>query len=176
MTNYGVVGKGLRLVFLGQILGILSIFPIISLIGVVLLLIGLYLAGKGEARLRPAFMCGIAELLVAVLSAWTPSVILTIAVAALDVLVIYYLCVVTSSMLDTLGKTQTAQWGRVVWKIYLIGIALLNILSMVLTSGGIALWNTVYLVVAVNLGCRFVITLILLLHLYNVYSAFEEQR
>lgn len=176
MTNYKTVGKGLRMVFIGLILGILAIFPVIALIGVVLILAGLALASRGEARLQPALFCGIAELLVSVLSAWTPSVVLTIAVAALDVLVIYYLCVVTSAMLDALGQTQTAQWGRVVWKIYLIGIAALNILSMIVTGSGFIYWSTVYLMIAVNLAGRFVITFILLLHLYQVYSAFEVKK
>ena len=175
MTSYGTVRKGLWLIFVGQILGILSIFSVMVLISAVLLLVGLYIAGKGEARLRPAFVCGIAELLVAVLSAWVPSLILTVAVTVLDVLIVYYICSVTSDLLDTLGKKEMAQWGRVVWKIYLLGIAVMNMISLAMLTSGVIFWSMMELIVAITLGIRFVIGMILLLHLYNVCSTFEEQ-
>ncbi|MEJ5965607.1 hypothetical protein [Flavonifractor porci] len=175
MTSYGTVGKGLWLIFIGQILGILSIFPVMVLISAVLLLVGLYIAGKGEVRLRPAFVCGIAELLVAVLSAWTPSLILTVAVTVLDVLIVYYICSVTSDLLDALGKRDMAKWGRVVWKIYLLGIVAMNMISLAVVTSRVVFWSMMELIVAINLGIRFVIGMILLLHLYHVYSTFEEQ-
>lgn len=175
MTSYGTVGKGLWLIFIGQILGILSIFPVMVLISAVLLLVGLYIAGKGEVRLRPAFVCGIAELLVAVLSAWTPSLILTVAVTVLDVLIVYYICSVTSDLLDALGKRDMAKWGRVVWKIYLLGIVAMNMISLAVVTNRVVFWSMMELIVAINLGIRFVIGMILLLHLYHVYSTFEEQ-
>ena len=175
MGSYGAVGKGLRLVFLGQIFYILSLFPWIGLLGVVLTLVGLFVAGRGEMRMKPAFWCCAGEVAATVLQIFRPSDILTVLALALGVLVIYFICSVSSVLLEDLGEIQKANWGRVVWKIYLIGTIIITVLPLILRSNLYLFWRSRYLLLFITLGFRFVFTMILLLHLYNVYSTFEEQ-
>ena len=143
--------------------------------GVILTLAGLFVAGRGEARMKPAFWCCAGEVAATVLLILQPSDILTILSLALGVLVIYFVCSVSSALLEGLGKSQTAKWGRVVWKIYLVGTIIITVLPLILRSDFYLFWRSRYLLVAITLGFRFVFTMILLLHLYNVYSTFEEQ-
>lgn len=173
--NYGAIGRGLRLVFIGHIFYILSIFPWIGLIGVILVLAGLFQAGKGEPGMQPAFWCCAGEVLATLFYALSPGDMLAILTSALGVLVIYFVCAVSSRLLEELGNTQTARWGRTVWKIYLAGTAVTVLLPLVLSSNLYLFWNSRYLILGITLGFRFVFTMILLLHLYNVYSTFEEQ-
>lgn len=143
--------------------------------GVVLTLAGLFEAGRGEARMKPAFWCCVGEVAVTVLLVFQSSDTLTILSQALAVLVIYFICSVSSALLEDLGELQKAKWGRVVWKIYLVGTIIITVLPLILRSDFYLFWRSRYLLLFITLGFRFVFTMILLLHLYNVYSTFEEQ-
>ena len=59
MTDYSMAGKGLNRMFIGEILYILAIIPLIggilALAGYIVMLVGLYTAGKADDGYRTAF-------------------------------------------------------------------------------------------------------------------------
>ena len=119
MNCYQKVGKGIRLVFIGQICGVLSLYEIMVAISLLFFMAGLYLAARAEKKLWVAFWLEAGTLLLAVLETWFfyfPS--LELIGVALHILGVFCICTVTSALLDEIGAGDTARWGRAVWKIY----------------------------------------------------------
>ena len=177
MNRYQKVGKGVRLVFIGQICGVLSLYEIMVAISLLFFMAGLYLAARTEKKLWIAFWLEAGTLLLAVLETWFfyfPS--LELIGVALHILGVFCICTVTSALLDEIGAGDTARWGRAVWKIYAGGRIGLYVFSDALGLYGILVVDWLLLNVFVNLIFRFAVGFILLLHLYNVSWKLEAAK
>ena len=91
MTDYSMAGRGLNKVFIGEILCIFAIIPlvgfIIVLVGLILMLVGLYTAGRADAAYQTAFIVTIVNLVLNLFSGLIP--LLGIVCAVLGIVQVY---------------------------------------------------------------------------------------
>ena len=116
MTDYSMAGKGLNRMFIGEILCILAIIPLIggilALVGYIVMLVGLYTAGKADDGYRTAFFLTIAGLIFSLLP------ILSIVSSIFNIITTYLVCTTTARLLTERGDLETAAKGLFVWKLY----------------------------------------------------------
>ncbi len=137
MENLQEAKAGLKKMFIAQVGSVacvvLMLIPIVNLIAalatlvfLVLSIVGLYQAGKDIEGCKTAFMLTIANLVVNVLKSFlgTGSVgtLLTMAQAALNLAVIYFVCTSVSAVMNKIGSSDVAKLGNTVWIINLIAI------------------------------------------------------
>lgn len=124
------VGRGLHLVFLGQIVSIvavvLTIIPIVgavaALVGLGMGLYGLYIASRAVDSYNTALYCTVGGIVLSLFSAFADSAIVGIIGSLLNLAIIYCVCTVTAGILDGLGGAEAhdaANRGMQVWKINL---------------------------------------------------------
>ena len=139
--GYSAIGKGLWLLFLGGVLGLTGSFlpnleGILSLAALVLELLGLHTAGRGDSGYRTAFSLTLANLAVQFLAGmlsvladgvlWT---LLNLAGAALSFLAVYYVCAATARLLEN-RDASLARRGVLVWKISAGGFGVLAVCAV----------------------------------------------
>ncbi len=173
---YKDIGKGLRMAFFGQLLAVLSSFtfislgPILALTSLVLTLIGLSSAGRGDSGYRTAFSVTIvnlavtaaASLVLAIAIYFIPSLsgvlaaLLTIVSSLLGFLAVYYVCTTSSALLED-RETALSMRAATVWKLYgaciaitvVCGLtALLPFTATLVLAGGVSLLASIVQAVA----------------------------
>ena len=116
MTDYSMAGKGLNRMFIGEILCILAIIPLIggilALAGYIVMLVGLYTAGKADDGYRTAFFLTIASLILGFIP------ILSLVGSVFNIITTYLVCTTTARLLMETGATATAARGLFIWKLY----------------------------------------------------------
>lgn len=116
MTDYSMAGKGLNRMFIGEILYILAIIPLIggilALAGYIVMLVGLYTAGKADDGYRTAFFLTIASLILGFIP------FLSLIGSIFNIITTYLVCTTTACLLTERGDLETAAKGLFVWKLY----------------------------------------------------------
>ena len=116
MTDYPMAGKGLNRMFIGEILCILAIIPLIggilALAGYIVMLVGLYTAGKADDGYRTAFFLTIASLILGFIP------VLSLIGSVFNIITTYLVCTTTARLLMERGDTATAARGLFIWKLY----------------------------------------------------------
>lgn len=161
MGNYPNVGKGLKMMFWAEIAAIIAaVFSIIPLIGLVgdiagvvcgiIMIVGVYTAGKDDAGYKKAFLFTILSLIAAFASgcvALIPVVgtivsnIIDVVLTIFDLVVTYYVITTTANILRGIGADDVAKKGMNVWKIVMVCAILgmiLGLLAVVPFVGAIA--------------------------------------
>ena len=120
--QYRVAGKGLFYVFIGQILNLFALIPvlgsILSVVGLVLMLVGLHSAGQCHPGYKTAFTVSIISLVVSVINIFALG-LLSIVTAILGLVAFYYICTTTAELLSSKGDSQLAEKGLKLWKMYM---------------------------------------------------------
>lgn len=145
---YKDIGKGLRLVFFGEILvdvAALFSWPVLTLAGLVLTLAGLSTAGRGDSGYRKAFSVTILNLAVTFLGmilagvslAFMPVLggLFTAAVVAASAffsfLSVYYVCTTSAALLAE-RETALSMRAENLWKIFGVCIAVTTVCVLVM--------------------------------------------
>ena len=142
MAELREAGRGLHLVFLGQIVSIIAVIliliPIVgtvaALAGFVIGLYGLYVASRAMDGYNTALYCMVGGIVINVISVFVSSGIIGIISSLLNLAIIYCVCTVTAGILDGLGGAEahdTARRGLMVWKINL-GCTIVEVICSVL--------------------------------------------
>ena len=185
-----LVGKGLKLIFISQILSVISNFMaegllsgLVSLASTIVALVGLNTAAPAHPKFRAAFRLNIAlcilGVIVAVLSVFqkagvslgqtTLLLAVAILVVALGVWSVYLICTAAGEILTANGYATLADKGVTVWKIFLVTSAamivfmLLAMVPFMLVIAGILVIGTA---VATLVG-----GILYMIFLYNAYHA-----
>ena len=118
MTDYSLAGRGLNYMFIGEILCILVMFPLIGtiavLVGFVMMLVGLHTAGKADDGYRTAFFLTIVNLILSLIP------FLGFVSSIFSIVVTYLVCTTTARLLTEKGDLAAASRGLLVWKLYLV--------------------------------------------------------
>ena len=126
--DYRSAGRGLYLVFWGQIVGLFSGVPglggIAELVSLVLTLYGLYLAANCDGGYQTAMYLTVAGIVLGVLGLfWSQGTMGNLVGIAQDVvalLQVYFICGTTAQLLYEIGESNEAGRGILVWRINLI--------------------------------------------------------
>ena len=131
--QYALAGRGLKNVFIGQILCILSFFPfvgpILAIIGLVLNLVGLNTASQAHPGYKTAFTVAIVSIVVSILSIFLS--FLSIVTTILGLVMVYYICTTSAELLGAKGDAYQAAKGLSVWKLYL-GCTVVTVVCLLL--------------------------------------------
>ena len=185
-----LVGKGLKLLFISQLLSVISnvmaeglLSGLVSLASTIVALVGLNTAAPAHPKFRTAFRLNIAlcilGVIVAVLSVFqkagvslgqtTLLLAVAILVVALGVWSVYLICTAAGEILTVNGYATLADKGVTVWKIFLVTSAamivfmLLALVPVLLIVAGILVIGTV---IAMLVGA-----ILYMIFLYNAYHA-----
>lgn len=186
---YKDIGKGLQLVLIGEILAVAGTFTwsVLSAAGLVLSLVGLNTAGRGDSGYRSAFTVTIINLIVTFVStliavmaiAFMPAfsgffiVIVGIASSFLGFLTVYYICSTSAALLGERDMALSQRAGTV-WKLYggctvasvvCMLLIMLPFLSTAVLSGGIRFFSSLVHLVA---------SVLYLLFLYRASQLFQN--
>ena len=116
MRDYMLAGKGLNRMFIGEILCILALIPLIGVIlalaAFIVMLVGLYTAGKADDGYRTAFILTIASLILSFIP------FLNLIGSIFNIITTYLVCTTTARLLTERGDLETAAKGLFVWKLY----------------------------------------------------------
>ena len=137
--QYQVVGKGLRFVFFGEVVAIIALFlsrlsiigAILSALAQVLVLVGLYTAGKANPGLRTAFLVAMVNLVVAVITIFLPFA--TALSTLLKAVEVYFICSRTAELLTEKENKRLASRGQKLWKVY-VGCVVVAMACMALSQ------------------------------------------
>lgn len=141
--NFTLAGKGLKYLFLAQILALVAIVamivPILGwIVGVVLVivvavlqLVGPYTARSTHPNFQNAFYAAIAALVVSLISGFVPDEgflagLVSIVEEVVSFAVVYFVCTASEPLLDAKGDGELAQRAVTIWKLY-AGCALVSI-------------------------------------------------
>lgn len=148
MSNYAIAGSGLEKMFYGQILCILTVIPLVGwiagIVGIVLFLVGLHEAAGADEGYRAAFYVEIAMLVLNVLGNFIG--ILDILTSLLTALAVYLVCAITANLLCAKGDSATAGWGRLVWKVNAVCVAVAVVCYILSIIPGVAVLALVVLI------------------------------
>ena len=185
-----LVEKGLKLIFISQILSVISNFMadgllsgLVDVASVIVAMVGLYTAAPAHPKFRAAFRLNIAlcilGVIVAVLAVFqkagvslgqtTLLLAVAILVVALGVWSVYLICTAAGEILTVNGYATLADKGVTVWKIFLVTSAamivfmLLAMVPFMLVIAGILVIGTA---VATLVG-----GILYMIFLYNAYHA-----
>lgn len=131
-----IAGKGIYYLFLGQILSLLALIPLLGLLAIlaagVFSLMGFYTLSKANEGYRTAFMLMVGNVAVQVISIFFApssgfiSTACDFVMMFLNAMVIYFVCSTTSELL--LGRNgSVADLGQKVWK----GVILFTAIDMI---------------------------------------------
>lgn len=184
-SNYAVAGRGLRTMFIGEIVmlisGFLILIPFVGIIGMiagfVLEIMGLNTAGPVRESYRTALYVTIANAVVSLLGALTGgegllSGLLSAAGTLLSLYVVYVVCTVSSQLLGEKGDVVQAKRGNDIWKVY-AACTVIGIVCQVLAV--IPLVNLLAAVVSVVAAIvLFVAGILYLIFLYNASASLQS--
>ena len=148
--QYTLAGQGLKKVFIGQILCIFALIPIVgailAVIGYVFHMLGLNTASKTHPGFKTAFTVAIASLVVAILSIFLP--FLSVVTTILGLVECYYICTTSSEMLSSKGDATLAATGLSVWKMYMICIIVVVVCTILAFVPILGILAAIVLVIA----------------------------
>lgn len=132
-NDYTRASKGLKYIFIGEILAILSLIPLIggilAIVGLVLQLVGMYTAGEVHRGFKTAFTVTIINLVLSFVSAFVP--FMSILTTILGLVEVYLVCQAAADLLREKGDEFQADKGLRVWKMYLV-CTVITVVCMVL--------------------------------------------
>ena len=133
MNQYPNAASGLKKIFMGQILAIVSVvlmvIPILNIVGIILLiaccvldLIGINEAAKDSDGYGKALSFTIANIVISIIEIFLDSEsvlyqLLEIASSVCSLAILYYICTTTADLLRRKGAYQIADEGDRVWNI-----------------------------------------------------------
>ena len=136
MRQYPNAAEGLRLMFIGQILAIVSVVllwvpfvgALLSLAAIVAVLAGIYKAGMDDENYRGALAFAAVNLLISLVFSVLQVMqisglladVLDVASDILSLLMVYVVCNTTSNLLHSLGNETLSQRGQTIIKIYAV--------------------------------------------------------
>jgi hypothetical protein len=126
--DYVPAGRGLYLVFWGQIVGLFAGFPLLGgiayLASLALTVYGLYLAANSDGGYQTAMYLAVAGIVLGVLDLfWGGGALGNFVGIAQDIvglMQVYFICGTTAQMLHEIGEHSEADRGNLVWRINLI--------------------------------------------------------
>jgi len=116
MTDYTTAGRGLKTMFIGEIVCLFSFIPFVGLIGLIVTLVGLNTASKAHPGYKTAFTIAIVNIVVSLLCVFLGP--LSILVSILSVVMVYMICTTSAELLCEKGDAEQAARAQTVWKIY----------------------------------------------------------
>lgn len=167
-----LAGKGLKLLYISQVLNVISailgegVLPgLVSLVALILAWVGLSTAAPTHPYFRTALQVNIALVVLDVVSIVltglqlaVPAVLLLIAEMVLNVLSVYLVCTAAGQLLTVNGYVPLAAKGVTVWKLYLacsVAVVVFMVLSLVpfllFVAGVLVLGTTVAMLVDIVL-------------------------
>lgn len=130
-SNYEIAGNGLKLMFWGQILTLITVLVALInvfigvlclLAGGVMALVGLFKAGPAHPNYHNAVMMTVVSMVVGVLrNIFADNFlggILTIAASVVSFLVTYYVCTASGELLEAKGDMEQANRAALIWKLF----------------------------------------------------------
>ncbi len=172
-----IVGVGLRMVFAGQLMALLSLIPplaVAGIVGLAAVLGGLSSASKGEDGYKPAVTLSVLNWLVIFLWAaffsgnYVADILFGTISTLLGILTVYYVCTVTAGLFT--NRNESLAKGGEVWKPYAGGCLLVQvcyILANLPILGGAAQYLMIGSVVV-----QVAVTLLYLVFLHQSYRYF----
>ena len=97
MTDYTTAGRGLKTMFIGEIVCLFSFIPFVGLIGLIVTLVGLNTASKAHPGYKTAFTIAIVNIVVSLLCVFLGP--LSILVSILSVVMVYMICTTSAELL-----------------------------------------------------------------------------
>ena len=178
-----LAGKGLKLLFVGEILAAISavlgesgLASLASLASLILSLIALNMATPAHPYFRTAFQINIALIILGVLQvvlALTGMMVLAIltviAEAVLGVLNVYLICTAAGQLLTVNGYAALANKGVIVWKLFLVCSVAMVVFMVLLVVPFIQIISAFLVIgtaVAMLIGA-----VLYMVFLYNAYHA-----
>ena len=101
MTDYTTAGRGLKTMFIGEIVCLFSFIPFVGLIGLIVTLVGLNTASKAHPGYKTAFTIAIVNIVVSLLCVFLGP--LSILVSILSVVMVYMICTTSAELLCEKG-------------------------------------------------------------------------
>lgn len=139
--SYFLAGKGLRTMFIAQIIGIVSMFiPVIGVLGVlaggILSLIGLNTAAKAHDGFRTAMTAVLVGIVISVVEAFLPegsmvAMLVSLIGGIVSLIGLYFVCNTAAGMVEERGDYELAQKGQFVWKLNLVCIIVVVVCTLV---------------------------------------------
>ncbi len=174
-------GKGLKTVFIGEILCLLGFIPVLgtiaALVGLILTLVGLNTAGRGDSGYQTAFKIAIINLVVGfgggILSMFASGVgqLVNVVSSILGFLLVYFICTTTSCLLESRDGALAAR-GVTVWKLYAGCTVVLVVCSLVVL---IPVLNVIAAAAAVVTAVVQIVAMVLyLIFLYKASDALQR--
>ncbi len=138
--SYPNAAKGLKWMFIAEILAIVSVplmFVVIggitAIVGMVLMLVGLYTAARDDGNYRTAFYAEIAGLVIGVVSSFAGSgligTLLSIVSTIVNLFIVYQVIATTCNLLTGRNEILVQRGGNVI-KIYLVCIVVSLVCSV----------------------------------------------
>ncbi len=132
MNQYPNAAAGLKLLFWGEIVaiigGLLSPVPVVGfvviLVGGIMGLLGLFKASADDQGYRTALMLNIVSIVLSIITNWVKSGVigslLSIVASLVSLGIVYFVCITTSNLLNSVNQPVVAAKGVTVWKLNLI--------------------------------------------------------
>lgn len=190
MGTYSNVAKGLKLVFVAEIVaiaaGVFSLIPFIGVIGsiatiicAILVLVGIKTAGADAEGYNKAFNLSIANIVISIVSVVIGlipiigsiiAVLLEAVSLVLAFLVVKHICITTSQLAENIGNSELAERGKKVLKWYKT-VTIIGVIIGILNA--IPVISIIVAVPAVILGIfEIIVSVLYLIFLYKSYNAF----
>lgn len=178
-----IVGKSLKLLFIGEILAAVSavlgdsgLAGLASLAALILNLIALSMAAPTHPYFRTAFqvnialiVLGVVQVILTLTGMMVLAILAVIAEAVLGVLNVYLICTAAGQFLTVNGYAALAAKGAVVWKLYLIcSVAMMVFMVLILVP--FVQIIAVFLVIGTTIA-MLVGAILYMVFLYNAYHA-----
>ena len=176
--DYVPAGRGLYLVFWGQIVGLFAGFPLLGgiayLASLALTVYGLYLAANSDEGYQTAMYLAMAGIVLGVLGLfWNHGALGSLVGIAQDIvglMQVYFICGTTSQMLHEIGEHSEADRGTLVWRINLICyLAAIGMSALVFLMAPLAWVLAICTVIAL-----LVAGILFLIFLWNSQKAFQR--
>ena len=185
-----LAGKGLKLLFIGQILSVISNFMaegllsgLVSLTSVIVALVGLNMAAPAHPKFRTAFRLNIVMIVLLVvtailsvlpkagLSLGLTALLLAVAIlaVALGVWSVYLICTAAGELLTANGYATLSAKGVTVWKLFLV-CSVTMVVFMVLLVVPFVQIIAAFLVLGTAVA-MLVGAILYMVFLYNAYHA-----
>lgn len=177
--RFALAGKGLRFLFLAQILALVTIVVafipvlgwiaglVLSVVIFVLELYGPYVARSSHPNFQNAFYASIAAVIVGIISAFFQegfmAGLMDIVSSLVGFCITYFVCTAAGELLAEKGDTEQAARAGLIWKLY----AICTVVSILCTlTGWIPVLNILMGVAAIISGIVSLVAYILLIIFY----------
>ena len=175
--DYALAGKGLKTLFLSEIVGLIAtVLSGVALVGLILGLVGLHTASPTHPYFKNAFFTSVGNIVANFLGTLLGesgffSGILSICSGILGLLTVYYVCMAASHLLSAKGDQACADKGGTVWKLYAV-CTLVSIVCAVLVLVPIINIAAALLLIIVAL-VMFVAGILYLVFLYQASQSLQ---